>query len=201
MRTIEMAPRPRKATAGRPVAARLFVAVGQEAGQELAIGAARVLVGRTRTCDLPLTDTQQPTQTEDSSSPEDSGAPADSASEGEGEDSAETGSSTQADFATVYALLVSRCAACHEDSYNAEYIDSADASATYAMLLDLTPRSDGSARYVVPGDPDRSLLFEKINPEPADGTIMPPPSSREEALSDDEVALIRDWIAAGAEGP
>lgn len=58
MRTIEMAPRPRKATGARPVAARLFVAVGQEAGQELAIGTARILVGRTRTCDLPLTDTQ-----------------------------------------------------------------------------------------------------------------------------------------------
>lgn len=59
MRTLEMAPRSRRsAAAGRPASARLFVALGQEAGHELAIGAARVLVGRTRTCDLPLTDTQ-----------------------------------------------------------------------------------------------------------------------------------------------
>lgn len=57
MRTIEMAPRARKAAA-RPASARLFVAAGTEAGHDLAIGAARVLVGRTRTCDLPLTDTQ-----------------------------------------------------------------------------------------------------------------------------------------------
>ncbi len=59
MRTLAMAPRPRKsAAAGRSASARLFVALGQEAGHELAIGGARVLVGRTRTCDLPLTDTQ-----------------------------------------------------------------------------------------------------------------------------------------------
>ncbi len=58
MRTIEMAPRPRRAAGERPATARLFVAAGPEAGQELAIGSARVLVGRTRTCDLPLTDTQ-----------------------------------------------------------------------------------------------------------------------------------------------
>jgi small-conductance mechanosensitive channel len=58
IRTIEVAPRPRKAAGERPATARLFVAAGPEAGQELAIGSARVLVGRTRTCDLPLTDTQ-----------------------------------------------------------------------------------------------------------------------------------------------
>ncbi|MEO8195681.1 MAG: mechanosensitive ion channel domain-containing protein [Thermoanaerobaculia bacterium] len=58
IRTVEMASRSRKAAATSPISARLFVALGQEAGQELAIGAGRVLVGRIRTCDLPLTDSQ-----------------------------------------------------------------------------------------------------------------------------------------------
>ncbi len=60
IRTLEMAPRKRKAKGpvAPPTSARLFVSAGQEAGSELAIGAARVLVGRTRTCDLSLTDSQ-----------------------------------------------------------------------------------------------------------------------------------------------
>ncbi len=60
IRTLEMAPRKQRSS-GRPaapIAARLFVAVGPEAGTDLAIGAARILVGRTRTCDLPLSDSQ-----------------------------------------------------------------------------------------------------------------------------------------------
>lgn len=60
IRTLEMAPRKHreKGVAEPPASARLFVALGQEAGSELAIGAARVLIGRTRTCDLSLSDTQ-----------------------------------------------------------------------------------------------------------------------------------------------
>ena len=58
IRTVQLAPRKRATAATAAPTARLFVALGQEAGQELALGAARVLVGRTRTCDLPLTDTQ-----------------------------------------------------------------------------------------------------------------------------------------------
>ena len=60
IQTLEMAPRKQKSQ-GAPVLpgpARLFVALGPEAGSELAIGAARVLVGRTRTCDLSLSDSQ-----------------------------------------------------------------------------------------------------------------------------------------------
>ena len=60
IRTVQLAPR-KRAVASSPVSAlsaRLFVAAGQESGHELAIGAARVIVGRTRTCDLPLSDTQ-----------------------------------------------------------------------------------------------------------------------------------------------
>jgi len=60
IRTLEMAPRKHRAKGAPapPAKARLFVAVGQEAGSEPAIGASRVLVGRTRACDLCLSDTQ-----------------------------------------------------------------------------------------------------------------------------------------------
>lgn len=60
IRTLEVAPRPQRAKPGQADSrsARLFVAAGQEAGRELAIGAARVLVGRTHNCDLALSDSQ-----------------------------------------------------------------------------------------------------------------------------------------------
>jgi hypothetical protein len=43
---------------GQPPRARLFVAVGDEAGQQLEVGAKRVVVGRGKGCDLALADGQ-----------------------------------------------------------------------------------------------------------------------------------------------
>jgi small-conductance mechanosensitive channel len=57
IRTLQVAPRQRKSEAA-PATARLFVALGPESGGDLAIGTARVLIGRSRTCDLALSDTQ-----------------------------------------------------------------------------------------------------------------------------------------------
>lgn len=60
IQTLEMAPRKQRSQGAlpMPISARIFVALGPEAGDELAIGATRVLVGRTRTCDLSLSDSQ-----------------------------------------------------------------------------------------------------------------------------------------------
>ncbi|MEO7794039.1 MAG: mechanosensitive ion channel domain-containing protein [Thermoanaerobaculia bacterium] len=57
IRTLQVAPRPRKGEAAA-VTGRLFVALGPEAGSDVALGEARVLVGRSRTCELVLSDTQ-----------------------------------------------------------------------------------------------------------------------------------------------
>ncbi len=59
IRTLQVAPRQRKVEAEAEAATgRLFVALGPESGGDLALGAARILVGRSRTCDLVLSDTQ-----------------------------------------------------------------------------------------------------------------------------------------------
>lgn len=60
VRRLEIAPRtkPKAAEPGLPVRARLFVAVGDEAGQQIELGAKRVVVGRLKTCDLSLADGQ-----------------------------------------------------------------------------------------------------------------------------------------------
>lgn len=60
VRRVEMPPRtrPQAVEPGRPPKARLFVAVGEEAGQQVELGARRIVVGRTRGCDLALSDGQ-----------------------------------------------------------------------------------------------------------------------------------------------
>jgi hypothetical protein len=48
---------------------------------------------------------------------------------------------------------------------------------------------------VVPGDPDASFLIEKLLANPRSGTRMP---QNRPALSDEEIDMIRTWIADGA---
>jgi small-conductance mechanosensitive channel len=57
IRTLELAPRPSRA-AGREPKARLFVTEGDDRGLHFRLGASPVTVGRSRTCDLALTDPQ-----------------------------------------------------------------------------------------------------------------------------------------------
>jgi small-conductance mechanosensitive channel len=57
IRTLQVAPRQRK-SAPAPATGRLFVALGPESGGDVALATARVVVGRSRTCDLALSDTQ-----------------------------------------------------------------------------------------------------------------------------------------------
>lgn len=54
------------------------------------------------------------------------------------------------------------------------------------------------AAAIVPGEPDASLLIERIA-ETDEGILMPPPHSNRARLSDEEVELFRRWIAEGAE--
>ncbi|MBY0507773.1 MAG: DUF1553 domain-containing protein [Bryobacteraceae bacterium] len=88
------------------------------------------------------------------------------------------------DFATqIQPLLAARCAMCHDGDH-----------AQKGLVL-----TSGAALLrggvVVPGDPQKSLLFEKIS---GDKPAMPPVGQR---LSLAEVDLIRRWIAEGAKVP
>lgn len=57
IRTVQVAPR-RRSEPGPIAEGRLFVALGPESGGDLALAGSRVLVGRSRSCDLALSDTQ-----------------------------------------------------------------------------------------------------------------------------------------------
>lgn len=81
----------------------------------------------------------------------------------------------------VLPILRASCGACH-GSLGGWGSESYDAVMT----------SGNNAPVVMPGDPDDSLLVRLLE-DPGSG-LMPPGG----ALSDAEIQLIRDWIAAGA---
>src|SRR5690606_10593901 len=55
----------------------------------------------------------------------------------------------------------------------------------------------GGGAAIVPGDPDASLVIQRVT-ESDEDMLMPPSSSQKPRLSDEEVALLRLWIEQGA---
>ena len=51
--------------------------------------------------------------------------------------------------------------------------------------------------HVVPGDPDSSLIFQRVSED--DMIRIMPPSSSGRTLSDEQVKKVREWIEEGAE--
>jgi mono/diheme cytochrome c family protein len=49
--------------------------------------------------------------------------------------------------------------------------------------------------YVVAGNPDASLLYQKLQPTPPCGARMPATGT---FLTDDQIKTVHDWIMAGA---
>ncbi len=99
-------------------------------------------------------------------------------------------------YAEVDAILQPSCgfSSCHGAGAGGLTIG-ADAAANRAALVDVVADGDPTRRLVVPEDADASYLIAKL--EGADGIVgdaMPPAAP----LSDDDVALIRAWIDAGA---
>jgi hypothetical protein len=73
-----------------------------------------------------------------------------------------------------------------------------DDGASWTHLVNVASWEDATLTYVVPGHPEQSLLFAKINCDtPPIGARMPYgfPS---DTISAEQQALVWDWIAAGA---
>ena len=73
------------------------------------------------------------------------------------------------------------------------------------LRMDLTDqfakRIGGEDPVIVPGDPATSLLAVKVALPRSDGDAMPPPPARArgaEALTGNEIALVKQWIQEGA---
>src|SRR3954451_4343520 len=85
--------------------------------------------------------------------------------------------------ADVLPLFKAKCLRCHGDKTRKADLD----LRTAAGVL----RGGDSGPAVVAGKPDESLLYEKVH-----GGEMPP--GKKDRLTQDEVAVIRRWIAGGA---
>ena len=92
----------------------------------------------------------------------------------------------------IRPILSDRCFLCHGPDAATQMAD-----LRLDSFADATRELDGLAA-IVPGDPEASLLFERITTDdPHD--VMPPPDSGKRAITDGEIDLIRRWIEAGAE--
>jgi hypothetical protein len=91
--------------------------------------------------------------------------------------------------AQVAPILTMRCLECHND-------------ATAAASLVLTRaesalRGGESGEAIVAGEPEESLLLEKV----VEGEMPPKRQGRSQKLSEPEIAVLRTWIASGAPWP
>src|SRR5439155_18869299 len=83
----------------------------------------------------------------------------------------------------VQPLFKAKCLRCHGDKARKGDLD----LRTHASVL----KGGESGSVVLPGNPEKSLLYEKVR-----SGVMPP--SKKDPLSEAEVALIRRWIEPGA---
>jgi hypothetical protein len=54
------------------------------------------------------------------------------------------------------------------------------------------------AKRVIPGDPDHSVLYQKVSGAPLASNLKSPMPYQTPRLTADEVAAIEAWITAGA---
>ena len=93
----------------------------------------------------------------------------------------------------VRPILSDRCFLCHGTDPETRAAD-----LRLDTFMDATMDLGGGFAAIVPGDPEASLLFERITAtDPHD--IMPPPEANKPALTPAEIETIRAWIEQGAE--
>ena len=95
----------------------------------------------------------------------------------------------EVDYRTqIKPLLSEKCYSCH----GALKQESELRLETRSLMID----GGDSGPAIQPGDPEQSLLIERISAEHADGR-MPPPEQGS-PLTSDQIALVRQWIRQGA---
>jgi len=91
----------------------------------------------------------------------------------------------------VRPLLIKKCVGCHGQDEQESGLDLSSLDATLAG-------GDTGEPTLVPGHPEKSLLYEAVTWENED--LQMPPMERNR-LTEKEVAVVRRWIAAGAPWP
>jgi hypothetical protein len=92
----------------------------------------------------------------------------------------------------IQPILDASCVGCHGDGGSGGL--DLRGSVSYANLVGTVSQNYAPALRVVAGDPEASVLHEKVADTGAFGGLMPPRG----ALASEDVELIRRWIAEGA---
>ena len=90
-------------------------------------------------------------------------------------------------------IFIPNCAGCHAGGSPSGDLN-LSAAVIAANIIGVDSVRDADIKRVAPGDPDAALLYIKVSGSSA-GSQMPLGGA---TLSADEIAMIRDWIAAGA---
>jgi hypothetical protein len=108
------------------------------------------------------------------------------------------GQALSPDFDSIQAnVFTPICTACHAGATAPEglRLDTAD---SYTLLVNVASSEVPSLLRVAPGDPDSSYLIQKLEGHAAVGARMPYGGPY---LAADTIAVISEWIAAGASPP
>ena len=82
-------------------------------------------------------------------------------------------------------VIAPKCRACHSGDRPAGDLPLETQEESYSTLL---------SGYVTSGDPDNSLLVERISLDIDDDSLMPPNAK----MDDDKIRIVVDWASAGA---
>jgi mono/diheme cytochrome c family protein len=93
-------------------------------------------------------------------------------------------------FSKAQVILERNCVHCHGEIR----LPQMPSLATTKSLTDLI----GPGKWIVPGKPDQSRLFQVVTLNDNQTGAMPPTGHK---VSDKEIQLLRDWILAGAQIP
>lgn len=98
----------------------------------------------------------------------------------------------------VFSIFEKHCSVCHiqVDLGNLQFTTPREAHRALVNAYASNLCGDEDRVMVVPGDPDASLLVQKIEHKQDCGTPMPP--HEDDRLSASEIKTIRAWIKAGA---
>lgn len=102
------------------------------------------------------------------------------------------------DFTVIQnTIFTPVCTVCHAGAQAPQGLR-LDSGNSYAMLVDVSSAEVPELRRVAPGDPGNSYLVQKIEGRAAVGELMPLGGP---SLTTEQIDLIRQWIAAGAQPP
>lgn len=108
-----------------------------------------------------------------------------------------TAADERAAFEAANLIFQARCKTCH-GGHEPEMGLYLERDKIYRATVNAPARSAPNDRIVVPGDPDRSLLYRKLLPPEQGHYSGPRMPQRGKPLSDADIAIVRAWIASFA---